>query len=79
MTAEPLPALRALSVRALGDLARGLRSGHLAISASSFMIRYTVPGVSEAAAAELSLLLSTGLTPKHAALLLDVSRAPPTW
>lgn len=75
MTAEPIPALRALSACVLRDLARGLRSGHLVAGASSFIIRYGVPGVSELAAAELSSLLSTGLACEHAALLLDAVAA----
>lgn len=75
MTAEPIPALRALPARILCDLARSLRSGHLAASASNFMIRYVVPGTDELAAAELSALISGGLAPEGAALLLDVIAA----
>jgi len=72
---EPIPALRALSRRALSDLARGLRFGHIAADASSFMIRHMVPGVSEDAAKELCSLLSTGLAPEHAALLVGAIAA----
>ena len=56
MSPEPIPALRALSRRALSDLARGLRFGHIAADASSFMIRHMVPGVSEDAARKDALL-----------------------
>lgn len=71
MNAEPVPALRALSGRALSDLARGLRSGDLGTDASSFMVRHVVPGIGETAAAELCSLLSAGLAAEHAALFLD--------
>jgi hypothetical protein len=39
------------------------------------MIRYAVPATSELAAAELTSLLSSGLSPSHAALVLDVTAA----
>jgi phosphatidylserine/phosphatidylglycerophosphate/cardiolipin synthase-like enzyme len=71
MTAEPIPALRALSARALSELAGALRSGRVNPDASTFMIRHIVAGIGEAAAIELSALLSAGLTPEHAALLID--------
>ena len=75
MSAEPVPALRALSARALSDLARGLRSGDLGAGASSFMVRHVVPGIGESAAAELCSLLSAGLATEHAALFLDAIAA----
>ena len=75
MSGEPIPALRALSAHTLSDLNRGLRSGHIAVDASSFMIRHMVPGVSEGAATELCSLLSTGLAPEHAALLVGAIAA----
>ena len=75
MTAKPLPALRALPARAMTDLARSLRCGHLAADASSFMIRHMVPGISETAATELCSLLSAGFAADHAALLLDAIAA----
>jgi phosphatidylserine/phosphatidylglycerophosphate/cardiolipin synthase-like enzyme len=75
VTAEPLPALRALSARALSDLARGLKSDHIAADASSFLIRHIAPGVSETAAIELCSLLATGLAPEHAALLVGAIAA----
>ena len=71
MSVEPVPALRALTARALGELAGALRSGRVTPDASSFMIRHIVAGIGEAAAIELSALLSTGLSPEHAALLVD--------
>jgi phosphatidylserine/phosphatidylglycerophosphate/cardiolipin synthase-like enzyme len=72
VTAEPVPALRALPGRLLRDLAGGLRSGRLTAGASHFMIRYAYPDPSELAAAELAALLTSGLGTEHAALLLDV-------
>jgi phosphatidylserine/phosphatidylglycerophosphate/cardiolipin synthase-like enzyme len=77
MTDGPIPALRALPTGVLGDLARALRSGHLPLEPSSFMIRYSVPSASELAAAELSSLLAAGLNSEHAALLLDAVAAEP--
>ena len=75
MTDGPIPALRALPTGVLGDLARALRSGHLPLEASSFMIRYSVPGASELVGTELSSLLAAGFNPEHAALVLDVVTA----
>ena len=75
MTEGPIPALRALPMVILGDLARALRSGHLPQEASSFMIRYSVPSASELAAAELSSLLAAGVSLDHAALVLDIVAA----
>ncbi len=71
----PIPALRALPTGILGALARALRSGHLPREASTFMIRYLVPDASEFAAAELLSLLVAGLSPDHAALVLEVVAA----
>jgi hypothetical protein len=39
------------------------------------MVRYAVPAVGEAAAIELSSLLTSGLDPQHAALLLEALAA----
>jgi hypothetical protein len=75
MTEGPIPALRALPMGILGDLARALRSGHLPQEASSFMIRYSVPSASELAAAELSSLLAAGVSLYHTALVLDIVAA----
>lgn len=71
MTDGPIPAIRMLPAGTLGALARALRSGNLSQQASVFAIRYSVPSASELAAAELSSLLAAGLSPSHAALLLD--------
>jgi len=75
VSAEPVPALRALSPRALDDLTRALRAGHFAADTSTFMIRHMVPGIGETAATELCSLLSAGPAAEHAALLLDTIAA----
>lgn len=72
MTDGPIPAIRALPETVLADLAHALRAGQLRGAATTFMVRYAAPGVCEAAAAELSSLLTSGLTPPHAAMLLDI-------
>jgi phosphatidylserine/phosphatidylglycerophosphate/cardiolipin synthase-like enzyme len=69
MTDDPIPAIRALPEKVLVDLARAVR--HLTGTASAFKVRYAVPAVGEAAAVELCSLLASGLTPPHAAVLLD--------
>jgi len=71
MSVGPIPAIRELQERVLIDLAQALRSERLTKAATAFLVRYAVPAVSEAAAAELSSLLASGLRPQHAALLLD--------
>ena len=75
MITEPVSALRALSSRALDDLIRALRSGHLLADTSTFTIRHMIPGISEGAATELCSLLSAGLAAEHAALMLDAIAA----
>jgi phosphatidylserine/phosphatidylglycerophosphate/cardiolipin synthase-like enzyme len=75
MTAGPIPAIRALSVRVLTDLAEALRSGRLAASASVSMIRFAVPAASEIASAEATSLLSSGMAAEHAALLFEAIAA----
>jgi hypothetical protein len=72
---SPIPVIRELPERVLIDLAQALRAGHLTEAATAFMVRYAVPAVSEAAAAGLSSLLASRLTPQHAALLIDVVAA----
>ena len=75
MTDGPIPVIRELPERVLIDLAQALRAGHVTEAATAFMVRYAVPAVSEAAAAELSSLLRSGLGAQHAALLLDALAA----
>jgi phosphatidylserine/phosphatidylglycerophosphate/cardiolipin synthase-like enzyme len=75
VTAGPIPAIRELPERVLIDLAQALRAGRLTEAATAFMVRYAVPAVREATAAELSALLGSGLKPQHAALLLDALAA----
>ena len=75
MTDGPIPVIRELPERVLIDLAQALRAGHVTEAATAFMVRYAVPAVSEAAAAELSSLLRSGLGVQHAALLLDALTA----
>ena len=75
MTASPILTLRALPTRTLADLAQALRGERLTGAATAFMVRYAAPAVGEAAAAELSSLLASGLAPQHAALLLDALAA----
>jgi phosphatidylserine/phosphatidylglycerophosphate/cardiolipin synthase-like enzyme len=75
VTADPIPAIRALPARALDDLAAALRGGRLTGGASALAIRYAVPAIGEAAAVEICLLLASGLAVQHAALLLDALAA----
>jgi phosphatidylserine/phosphatidylglycerophosphate/cardiolipin synthase-like enzyme len=72
---DPIPAIRELPERVLIDLAQALRAERLTEAATAFLVRYAVPAVSEAAAAELSSLLASRLGPQHAALLLDALAA----
>jgi len=78
VTADPLPAIRALPAKALSDLAGALRGGRVTGAVSAFSIRNAVPAIGETAAAELSSLLASGLGVPHAALLLDVLAAEQT-
>jgi len=71
MTA-PLSALRDLGTRTLEELARTLSAGHLAQGASAFQIQRLVRTEDQRAAEELSGLLRSGLSPAHAALLLEI-------
>jgi phosphatidylserine/phosphatidylglycerophosphate/cardiolipin synthase-like enzyme len=75
MTVGPLPAIRALPVRVLHDLTAALRVGRFAGTISAFAIRSAVPAIGEAAAAELSSLLASGLAAQHAVLLLEALAA----
>ena len=58
MTDCPIPVIRELPERVLIDLAQALRAGRMTDAATTFMIRYAVPAVSEAAAIALSSLLA---------------------
>jgi phosphatidylserine/phosphatidylglycerophosphate/cardiolipin synthase-like enzyme len=71
MTA-PLSALRALGTRTLEELVRALSAGHLPGGASPFQIQRIVRTADQRAAEELSGLLRSGLSPAHAALLLEI-------
>ena len=61
MNASPIPAIRELPERVQTDLVQALRAGRLTEAATAFMVRYAMPAVSEAAAAELSSLLASRL------------------
>jgi phosphatidylserine/phosphatidylglycerophosphate/cardiolipin synthase-like enzyme len=71
VTDGPIPALRSLPARTLGDLAQALRTGRLTEVATAFAVQHAMPAVGETAAVELSSLLASGFQPQHAALLLD--------
>ncbi|HZT88202.1 MAG TPA: DISARM system phospholipase D-like protein DrmC [Stellaceae bacterium] len=75
MITGPLSAIRALPERMLHDLAAALAGGRFCGPVSPFALRNAIPGFDEAAAAELSSLLASGLTVQHAALLLEALAA----
>jgi phosphatidylserine/phosphatidylglycerophosphate/cardiolipin synthase-like enzyme len=67
--------LRSLPARTLAELSQALQTGRLTEAATAFVIRHAIPAIGEAAAIELSSLLSSGLGLRHAALLLDAVAA----
>jgi hypothetical protein len=79
MTADPIPAIRALSGNALNELATVLRGDRVTGAIPVVAIRYAVPSIGEAAAVEICSLLASGLAAQHAALLLDALAAENAW
>jgi hypothetical protein len=75
MTADPIPAIRALSGNALNELATALRGDRVTRAISVVAVRYAVPSIGEAAEVEICSLLASGLAAQHAALLLDALAA----